>query len=508
MSLFNSLGFIHHPFMKTNADDEENLSSYFVPPSFYDAVRGDYNQPHSCFVFAPRGAGKSALKKMIETSMGSGSFLSVSYDRFEFSASDTIESITLQYHLRNVITRILLSYFSYIGDDAITLNNLTKDDKNNLGVLAATYLGNMKGKELHDLLHELKGLPQKFKDFWRTNVGILEPVLNYVLKAYELPEIDLPKSDSGERKLDETYKFQLDVLNKLVCKMGFKSIYVLIDKVDETELTGNDPEKSYKLISSMVRDLDFLGLKGYAFKFFLWDKVKSYFNKDARPDRFPVYDLSWKRTKLQEMLKKRLSAFSDGNVNSLNTISELRPKLNYDEVASVLAWGSPRNMIRLCEKIFAYQSEISEKDQIIAFKSFDMGSIAFAKQWCNEVYQDAMTREIVKIGKDVFTNNYVASSVFKVEANSARNKINQWINKGAVKEIGTVTVPTSKKPLKLYVIEDYFMLRVINENKSISSWFSDCHLPCSSCDYDNMYDFTHYPEDNTPICVGCGRSLI
>lgn len=508
MAYFNRLGFVNHPFMKTNADEEQNLAEYFVPPSFFDAVKGDFNQPHSCFVFAPRGAGKTALKRMIEAGMKTGEYLAVSYDRFEFSSSDTLKTISLQYHLRNIITRILLSYFSYVGENVVIMESLTKQEKSNLGILASTYLGNMKGAELYDILHELKSVPEKFKSFWKKNIGVLEPVLNYVLKTYDLPTVDFPAISVGERKLDETYKYQLDILNLLILKMGFKSIYVLIDKVDETELTGNDPEKSYELISSMVRDLDFLGLKGYAFKFFLWDKVKMYFNNDARPDRFPVYDLKWKRIKLQEMLNKRLLAFSNNTISSLNDISEPVPGLQYDEIVSVLAWFSPRNMIRLCEKIIAVQSEENETSVKICTNSFDHATLEFSKQWAYEVYKETVTRELIKVGKDVFTNNFVANDVFKVEANSARSKINQWIQLGAVKEIGTVSVSTSKKPLKLYVIEDYFMLRIVNEKKSINEWFKDCHLPCTSCHYDNLYNINHYPENNKPCCVGCGRDLI
>jgi hypothetical protein len=33
-SFLGSRGFIENPFILTNADEEENLSSYFVPPPF------------------------------------------------------------------------------------------------------------------------------------------------------------------------------------------------------------------------------------------------------------------------------------------------------------------------------------------------------------------------------------------------------------------------------------------------------------------------------------------
>lgn len=57
MAVYESLGFIRHPFSKTNADEEESLHDYFVPPPYFDAIIGDASSPSSGIVLAPRGAG-------------------------------------------------------------------------------------------------------------------------------------------------------------------------------------------------------------------------------------------------------------------------------------------------------------------------------------------------------------------------------------------------------------------------------------------------------------------
>jgi hypothetical protein len=67
MLLYEKLGFTQHPFSKTNADEEPNLGEYFVPPPYFDAVVGDSSAPSASVVLAPRGAGKSALRRMVET---------------------------------------------------------------------------------------------------------------------------------------------------------------------------------------------------------------------------------------------------------------------------------------------------------------------------------------------------------------------------------------------------------------------------------------------------------
>jgi len=67
--LLKRLGFESDPFSKTNADEEERLEEYFIAPPFFNAVYGSPNDPKSSIVFAPRGGGKTALKRKIELSV-------------------------------------------------------------------------------------------------------------------------------------------------------------------------------------------------------------------------------------------------------------------------------------------------------------------------------------------------------------------------------------------------------------------------------------------------------
>ncbi|NJN48356.1 MAG: hypothetical protein HC808_19865 [Candidatus Competibacteraceae bacterium] len=235
MALYEKLGFISHPFLKTNADEEELLKTYFVPPSYFDAILGDPSAPNSSIVLAPRGAGKSAQRRMVEASAYSSGYLAVTYDRFEFSGSQKLNEISLQYHLRNIITRILVSFLSYLSEWPDVSKKLTKEEKKQLAIFIHTYLGGITGDEIQEVLNELKSLPDKFKDFWRRNVGFMEPAINFLLNNYNLESVDLPDARQEEKRLGETYKFQLESLLKLVKKIGFKSIYILIDRPDETE---------------------------------------------------------------------------------------------------------------------------------------------------------------------------------------------------------------------------------------------------------------------------------
>jgi hypothetical protein len=157
------------------------------------------------------------------------------------------------------------------------LSNLPKNEKRQLNILCHNYLGNFTGREVKEIMSKLKTVPEKIKNFVENNIGFLEPLINYALKTYNLEEIDIPELEQEKKKLDKSYKFQLELLYEIAKKLGFDSIYILIDKVDETELTENNAEDTFKLIRPLIRDLDTLSTRGYAFKFFLWDKVRPYY---------------------------------------------------------------------------------------------------------------------------------------------------------------------------------------------------------------------------------------
>jgi hypothetical protein len=166
MPLYEHLGFSNHPFSKTNADEEPNLSNYFVPPPYFDAVVGDANHPSASIVLAPRGSGKTALRRMVESHALNAGFLAVTYDRFEFSAKQKVGDITLQYHLKNIIIRILISFLSYVSEYQDVIKNLSKDEKKQLSIFIQCYLGDLTGDNIQEIMNELKSLPEKFKTFW------------------------------------------------------------------------------------------------------------------------------------------------------------------------------------------------------------------------------------------------------------------------------------------------------------------------------------------------------
>ncbi len=57
-------------------------------------------------------------------------------------------------------------------------------------------------------------------------------------------------------------------LKEFLSRLGISTVYILVDKVDEQSITGNDPKASYAFISELIKDLELLETDGLGFKFF------------------------------------------------------------------------------------------------------------------------------------------------------------------------------------------------------------------------------------------------
>ena len=509
MQYYQKLGFENHPFVHTNADEEPFLERYFVPPPFFDGVVGDPQHPSSCVVLAPRGGGKSAQRRRLEIWASQNAVLGVTYDRFEFASGQQLEDIGLTYHIRNIIIRTLITYLSFLQDTPTMLYDLDKQTKKTLSLFVHSYLGELNGHALQSLLNELRSIPESIKKFWSENVGILESLVNVLLSKYGLEKIDLPDVRQEEKRLDATYKIQLEILRNLINQKGFKAIYILIDKLDETEKTGNNPEKSYQLIKPLIQDLELLGLQGYGFKFFLWNQILPFFRIDARPDRVPQYELKWERKTLETVLSRRLSAFSNSAITSFFQLLSRDPGYPIDSILCILANRSPRNLIRICEKIFSAHAENPQSEDKISPENVDRGIILYAEQVTLETYGTDVCRDLQRVGRELFTINYLASEVFKTtHENTSRNKVTNWQQVGIVTQTGTVYVEDRRRPLNFYQVIDPAMIRLIHRAEPLYNFIKDRWLPCKHCGLDIIMDITLIPERNDPVCHNCNRNLL
>jgi len=197
--LLHNLGFNRDPFAKTNADEEELLESYFIEPPFFKAVYGDIEAPKSAVVYAPRGGGKTALKRRIELSARTEPFLCVIYNSFP-TAGLKLKDIDLQYHLRNLV-RILL--VAILGEAAtLGIDGLQKDDRHFLYILTKEHLTKLGRADLKEAIAAVTHISDKAKEVWNVLTGPIQVALSaasvhFGFKAPEVSKFESQKGSAG-----------------------------------------------------------------------------------------------------------------------------------------------------------------------------------------------------------------------------------------------------------------------------------------------------------------------
>jgi hypothetical protein len=506
--LFRSLGFDENPFASTNADEEERLPDYFVPPAYFPSVFGDPTRPSSFFVFAPRGGGKSAQRRMIESKCAQEQVLSITYDRFEFPGITKASEVTLSAHLQRIIQRCLMGLLVALNADPALASNLSKHERELLVRLAGHHLKGMNAEKLQATLDSLKSLKHKVQDFWNEWLPVIGPALNVLLQKLTGVDIDqLGSYDTVAPQGGFSQKFDLSQAVELAHKLGFRSVYVLIDRVDEAELTGNDALASFQLIEPLVRDLELLELRGIAFKFFLWDRLETPYLDTARTDRVRHETLSWDDPMLSDMWRKRLSVYSDGRVESLDAIAEELPAYSLDALALIFANHSPRDMVRIGAQVLAEQQEIDAASTTIRQAAIVRGIDKFCALRSRELLTTRTLSDLRKVRQVDFTISYLAGEVFREQQTNTRNRISRWRREGAVDDIDRIDNPKSDqaRQVKLFAVLDVRVAREIMSGSSLLAFLDSKYKRCPTCGNAVIRDWGE--RDTVSWCDTCQFDL-
>lgn len=273
---------------------------------------------------------------------------------------------------------------------------------------------------------------------------------------------------------------QLVTLQRISAKLGYPSVYFLIDRVDENPLTGT-AEKAYSFIEPLITDLQLLETPGFAFKFFLWDLLIDDYRKVARPDRIKYYQLEWKYDQLAQMLSERLKAYSNGCVSSLQEISDASFPISLDGTVAICAQGSPRNVVRICKEILDQQSEIDSRAKRISGDAVRIGFERIAENITKELFNDTVIKELQKTHRCDFTIRYIYSDVFKITQPAALNKVHTWENAGAILQLGSIQQSKGRKPSNHYGIAHILLAKYIFSTIPIGEFIRDKTRVCPSC---------------------------
>ncbi len=317
------LGFEDDPFALYEAEHERDYLSYFFVdrPYLYD-VLGVPAHPQTAFLMAGRGEGKTATRHMVAYECTHGRFrrqvLPVHYYDFGLlieAAQGDVSKITVRHHLRGVIRAVIKALVDEVP--AIYFDHLDEMERRLLAGYAQTFGDPVAQLKLSQII-----VAQPFQLDW----DALSPL--------------------------ET----LSTLSGLVVKLGqtpqntYKSLYVLVDCVDETSL---GPQAAAALLQPLVGERTVLETPHVAFKFFLPAEVGEALRQivDLRPDRLRVCSITWDREALKDVMQQRLAYYSRDAVRRLEDMCTSAAKARVMDRLLDASAGSPRTLLRLCQAL-------------------------------------------------------------------------------------------------------------------------------------------------------------
>lgn len=467
-NFINNLGFDSNPFQFSNADKEiDLLSSYFIKPDYFEDIWGNPYNPVSNIIYAPRGGGKTAQRIMVEKrAKEHDDILTITYTNHDLSSFKTINEVNLTYHLTYLNRLLLLSLFNRIQNDSFNFESIFSfTERQYIYKLARIYLFDTPASFPNQALHSLKTIEDYAVDLWN---GFKEPIANVIKQISKSKGLEIDISNIQiDKKLELSHKDNFFNIVSLLRKTKYNSIMILIDKVDEQNLTGNNPQASFVLISDLIKDLELLETPGLSFKFFLWDELKPYTIEAARPDRVFSYELEWKWTQIRDMLSKRVSAYSGGKINDFEKLFKSRKAFGRVILFSQL---SPRDCVRICNRILSEQ--FKNNPESILFEDHIVSDSI--EQFCKEKSQEliinsANLKYLTKTNQVSFTIEELVNNKVASDSPAIRNIINPWTTSGYLKKIGLVNRKNAK---------------AVNEYA-----FQDIRLAFISCPTLNIDDF-------------------
>ncbi|MEI7643755.1 MAG: helix-turn-helix domain-containing protein [Chloroflexales bacterium] len=321
------VGFLGNPFALKQADDEgEQLNEYFVAHPSYNAII-DSTVYRSSILHAPRGSGKSSMRRMFEQHCRRDAadprpLVVRLTDWMPITAHYRVTTIIPpEPHFHELARRVVLALAQAERVPQIDAH-ISPDLHGQIAWLCLTYGDYLIPAERRRLAGH-GWLPQSFDD-----------------QPYAIDRIPISR--------------RVQLLADLVVALGFRGCYVLVDGVDEVLDTAADWAAGANLIEALLANLAIIEADQIAFKFFIPSEVVHELQGRGRlrDDRIQVLAVRWSDDLLRELLSRRLQAFSNGLITRL---AQRNASGNVEDTDSQIvraAGGSPRALLNLCEALF------------------------------------------------------------------------------------------------------------------------------------------------------------
>lgn len=451
--LYQSLGLKTNLFSKFSAEEEEDyLDKIYVQPKYFNSLYSNLKDASSRFIIGSRGSGKTALIIQLKKSLEENNVYTFLLDNFENIPNKNNE----KYFILEIIQGITSDFSLVLSKNPNLLKKLNKFEKEKLSFIIQEFFKTLSKREYLERNDKVKRFKAKnaFYNFFNLYLnkpinllvsGGIEIISDTVAKSLGLPKIQnkdfyknyIPefKTKIPEKKIsfdDYDYNSLKNILidlSKIIKKVGYHNVVILIDKIDENRNLRGAINDVCNFIEEILKDTNLLMQNDFGVVFSIWDEVRNVLaSRGVRFDKFRPIDVTWTSDEILEIINKRITFFS----NKTNNIQDLLVDVNEKDGIISLANYSPRDLFHLCANIYDEQSIIDSSSAYFSREAIKNGKLKFCKEYeyyalfpSNRNSKDDVFRNInrlLKTGKTTLRSNDLGA-VLKVNSSTANTYI-------------------------------------------------------------------------------------
>jgi hypothetical protein len=504
--LLDILGITENPFASYSAENEPDIDRYFVRPPYYSFVDERGQSTRSLLLFGARGAGKSATRLTIyketwrRVSAGQKAPLTITIDDFSRVLADGLAKVDLGKFIAEIgflVAEALLLWLSGLeADDRETyLNTLDKNEEQAaIALVQQFYLARPEFLRNSTLREPLKLLNQAWTKRtalwiakkWDAVADLVATIAQSIAKKATHGAVDAGGSLATLLKSDRSTwndaHFARTILVKLVDlsrQFGFSGLTIQVDKADETQQTNNSALATATLVYPLLANVQLLEIEGCGWQFFLWDKVRDEYTSDRFPvrlDKIANSTIAWEESFLANLIERRLAHFSSGAISTFDDLCE--PTADPAKVLPEfvrLSMKSPRELIRVLDTVIREHDEEFASDASspkLVNSTIDRALDKYSVETVRRMFDRVDLQQIYRLKLQTFVNHDVQQA-FRINDQSARNRIRRWVDAGIVAHTGTRAAEGNSggKPSYEYSIVDSRVKRTLERTLSLGADF-------------------------------------
>lgn len=402
--MINITNISKHPFAQYSAEEEIDLEAIFYEQQYYSELLELTKNGVSRFILGQRGQGKSATIHHLMNDLKESNILTILIRRYD----DFPEKNNKAYYLYSMIQGIIFELAKHLYANSKLLKKLDKVKKNELGILIEAFYDEWLAEEFLKNSTQIKRIKTEnfIKKLWNniivklanTGTTIIAKITSQTILQHLGIVIDPSISDheyfqnvkySEIRQISKnkmvlwpTERF-IKILQDLIKTsktVGFNSIVVLYDQIDEVKSINSDINKVADFMEDLLSDTNLLYTHDLFIVISLWSEIKPKLNsKNIRFDKFKEIDIRWKNEELKKLLDKRLYFYS-ANKHKAVTFASLVPKEDDQNTILNLAGGSPRALLTLMSYIMSEEENNTNINEF-SNNAISKGCMTFCKKF-------------------------------------------------------------------------------------------------------------------------------